>query len=99
MPTESQLRDGALRESVRQRIENGQLPSYVPNRIEAGYGCGDICVACDQPVTDAQIEYEVEDDRNGRLSSFHFGCYVVWQLECARANLAPTRRTVGPPRG
>jgi hypothetical protein len=39
MPIESQLRDGALRKSVRQRIENGQLPSYVPNRIA---GAGDL---------------------------------------------------------
>jgi len=84
MPTESQLRDAALRKSVRQRIENGQLPSCVPNRIDAGYGCGDVCVACDQPISDAQIEYEIEDGRDGRVLSFHFGCYVVWQLQCAR---------------
>jgi len=90
MPTESQLRDAVLRTGVRRRIENGQLPSYVPNRIEAGYGCGDVCVACDQPISDTQIEYEVEDDRNGRPLSFHFGCYVVWQLECTAAKPKPS---------
>ena len=85
MPTELQLQDAALRKSVRRRIDDGQLPSSVPNHIQAGYGSGDVCVACDQSISAAQVEYEVEDGRNGRLLSFHFGCYVVWQLECARA--------------
>ena len=84
MPTESQLRDAALRLHVRQHIEHGRLPCYVPNRIEAGYGSGHGCIACGQLISKAQIEYETKDDSNGSRLRFHFGCYVVWQLECAR---------------
>jgi hypothetical protein len=84
MPTESQLQDTALRLHIRQRIESGRLPCCVPKHIGAGYGSGHVCVACDQPITDAQIEYEVQEERDRSRLSFHFGCYVVWQLECAR---------------
>lgn len=85
MPTESQLRDTALRLRIRERIENGQLPVMVPKQIQGGYGSGNPCVACDQPITSSQIEYDVKDEQTGRRLSFHFGCHVVWQLECVRA--------------
>ena len=85
MPAESQLRDAALRLHVRQHIEHGRLPCYVPNRIEAGYGSRHDCIACGQLISDAQVEYEVQDHRDGSRLRFHFGCYVVWQLECTRA--------------
>jgi len=84
MPTESQLHDTALRLHVRELIENGRLPVILPRQISAGYGSGCVCVACGQPITDTQVEYDIEDDRNARQLSFHLGCHVVWQLECAR---------------
>jgi hypothetical protein len=85
MPTESQFFDPSLRQLIRERIVNGQLPGIIPKQISGGYGSGKACAACDQPITSTQIEYEVEDEPNGRLLNFHFGCHVVWQLECAAA--------------
>ena len=85
MPTESQLRDTALRLRVRERIADGRLPVMVPTRIDAGYGSGHLCVACDQPITSTQVEYELADCRDGRPLRFHLGCHVVWQIECAAA--------------
>jgi len=38
MPTESPLRDAALRMHVRARIESGLLPVMVPQQINAGHG-------------------------------------------------------------
>jgi hypothetical protein len=86
MSTESQLHNVALRLRVRQHLENGQLPVMLPKQIAAGYGSGRACAACDQPITSAQAEYEVDDDRGRRLR-FHLGCHSVWQLECARGAL------------
>lgn len=85
MPTESQLRDTALRLRVRERIADGRLPVMVPTRIDAGYGSGHTCVACAEPITSTQIEYELNDYRDGRALCFHLGCHVVWQIECAAA--------------
>jgi hypothetical protein len=84
MPTESQSRDSELRLRVRQRIENGQLP-VVSKQIAGGYGSGRVCVACDEPITSAQVEYEIRDERGDSQLCFHLGCHVVWQLECAKA--------------
>jgi hypothetical protein len=85
MPTESQLRDTTLRVRVRELIADGRLPVMVPTRIDAGYGSGHVCVACAQPITSAQVEYELADYRDGRPLCFHLGCHVVWQIECAAA--------------
>jgi hypothetical protein len=85
MPTESQLQDGALRVRIRQLVESRHLPCLVPKHIAAGYGSSrHVCIACDHPITSAQVEYEIQNDTDGRRLTFHFGCYVVWQLECAR---------------
>ena len=86
MPTESQLRDHDLRVRIRGLIEQGVLPVMVPKQIAAGYGSGHLCVGCEKPITDTQVEYEIEGCRNGRSLRFHLGCHVVWQIECARAS-------------
>ncbi len=95
MPTESQLRDSALRLLVRERIADGRLPVMVPRHIAGGYGSGRTCVACDQPITSTQIEYEVDDYRDGKRLDFHLGCHVVWQLECTQARARMGAPTAG----
>ena len=84
MGNESPLPDIALQMRVRERIEAGLLPVMLAKHIFAGYGEGNLCLACDQPITPKQIEYEVDQDFNGahyRLR-LHLGCHVFWQLEC-----------------
>ncbi len=83
MPTESQVRGTALRLRVRERIENGQLPAVAAKQIARGYGSGRVCAACDEAIASAQVEYEVNDERDGSRLSFHLGCHLVWQLECS----------------
>ena len=85
MPAASQLHDSELRLRIQKHIESGKLPCFIPrSRISAGYG-GNACVGCDQPIAKKHIEYEVRDDRAGRQLNFHFGCYVLWQIECTSA--------------
>ena len=88
MPTESQLRDAALRQRVHQLIDDGRLPVMRSAQINAGYGSGCLCAACDQQITSIQVEYEVEDESTDRRLRFHMNCHVVWQLECAQAGHA-----------
>lgn len=84
MPTESQLQDHDLRARIRRLIEEGVLPVMVPEQIAGGYGSGHLCVACDQPITGTQVEYEVQDPRDNKPLRFHLGCHVVWQIECVK---------------
>jgi hypothetical protein len=70
-----------LRRRVRQRIDDGLLPGREPESLDAGYGTGSLCAACDQPITSDQVEYEVRGGEGGRLR-FHLGCHSVWTSEC-----------------
>ena len=93
MATESQLRD-TLRVHIRQQIENGLLPVFIPETIHAGYGAGIQCFACHQPITPEQIEYEIEDAEHLKRLRFHIGCHGLWQIECgewARRNMCAYR--------
>jgi hypothetical protein len=82
MPTESQLGDPVLRACVRQRIDAGRLPVTVPKKINAGYGTGSRCDACDQPITRSQVEYDIDEVPSGAPLHLHLGCHVLWQIEC-----------------
>ena len=88
MVRELELPGDALRSRIRQRIDEGQLPEMGATGTGAGYGSGRVCVACDQPITSAQVEYEVACHNGGRSLCFHLGCHLIWQIESA----APLRR-------
>jgi hypothetical protein len=79
MPTGSQLRDNALRARIRQLTDIGRLPVLLPDTIYASYGSGMKCHACDQPITQNQIEYDIA---NPPLK-LHLGCHTLWQMECS----------------
>ena len=83
MPTHPVLPEGQVRLQVQQRIAGGRLPLLRPDHIHAGYGSGDICCACDQPIDQSKIEYEVVS-AGGQKLTFHFACYVIWQRECSQ---------------
>lgn len=82
MPTESQIRDAALRAFIRRRIESGRLPLTLTKTISVGFGAGAACLACDQPIESDQVEYHAFGPRYGVALRLHWGCHVLWQLEC-----------------
>jgi hypothetical protein len=85
MRTESRIRDFTLHVHIRRLIDEGRLPLLLPDKISAGYGSGSICDGCDQPVSSAQIEYDVEDSGDsGAHLNLHMECYVLWQSECVK---------------
>jgi len=71
-----------LRARIRQRIDEGGLPVTVPKKINAGYGTGSRCAACDQPITRGQVEYDIDEVPSGAPLHLHLGCHVLWQIEC-----------------
>ena len=83
MPTEPVLSETELRSRVLQRMEDGRLPLILSTRIDAGYGAGDRCDLCDQPIVADKVEYDVTDPDSGKRLYFHIACHFAWQRECA----------------
>lgn len=77
-----------LRPVARERIATGQLPCAAASRMWGGYGTGQLCSLCGEPIQPEEIEYEIEHDDAAavRALRFHVVCQSVWQLECARAD-------------
>ncbi len=85
MPSESRIRDTELQRRITQLLGNGNLPRWMPARIGADHGDGNVCVACDRQIAKEDIEYEIHDDRTGRQLNFHLDCCAMWQTESTRA--------------
>ena len=85
MPTEYPLRDLERYARVCRRIDEGRLPVHLPDRVIASHGSGSNCDACDQPINAGDIEYDVENPRNGSTRlRLHLECYLLWQIECVK---------------
>ena len=78
--------ENELIQRVQQRLDDGRLPLVLPSLISAGYGtAGARCEVCDLDILSDQVLYEIDDPRGvDALLPFHFGCYVIWQRECAQ---------------
>lgn len=71
------MADLRLADIVRDKLDTGSLPAIEPDKTWAGYGHGDPCSACDQPILAAQIEYEL-DYRGRPTLRMHAGCHGIW---------------------
>jgi hypothetical protein len=58
-----------------------------PVKTWGGYGRGQRCAACDEPILPTEIEYELDfpDDRTFR---FHATCRALWEVERRRLSRA-----------
>jgi hypothetical protein len=72
--------------SIRARIAAGRLPlpANPPGKMWVGPGNLRPCDGCDQPITDAEMEYET-DLPTGQTIRFHRPCFEAWQTEGAGA--------------
>jgi hypothetical protein len=70
-----------IRDLIRGRLLAGELPHSDGHRVYAGKGDGHACACCDQPITRALVEYEVEIEETGRSLPMHFHCYHSWHDE------------------
>ncbi len=78
--------DGAsLAQRVRDKLDAGELPRIVPLKMWGGFGKGDPCNGCGEPIHPAQEEYEFKV-HNGDVNNcrFHIGCAGLWQAELKR---------------
>ncbi len=60
------------------KIAAGILPLATEPRQRIGKGSGCSCAACDESITNAEIEYEVSIGRR-RMLHFHSDCLTAWK--------------------
>ena len=71
-----------LRQLIRDKLEDGRLPYNSIPRVWGGKGDGEICDACEERVTPAQLVMEgVSTDMVKRAVQFHVGCFYLWDVE------------------
>ena len=70
---------------IRSRIASGLLPipTVAPDEMWVGKGSGRSCSVCDQPITEAEIEYET-DLPTGKTLRLHQQCLHEWHEERRR---------------
>jgi hypothetical protein len=68
---------------ARARIDNGELPPCETVTLLGTTGSGAKCALCDAPITEREVEYEVELARHRGMSwRFHIRCHNVWRDVC-----------------
>lgn len=75
MPDELRLRDQA--HAV---IQSGKLSSHAPDRTWEGPGFGAPCSVCEKPVTNDELEFEIEFAHDGDNPG-HIRCFAPWEFE------------------
>lgn len=69
-----------LRSRIREMIATGQLPALINRRSWVGQGHGDRCLLCEQVITAAHWEHEVEIAPLGEIRA-HGVCFRIWVEE------------------
>ena len=77
--------DARLIDRIREKLEGGALPREHPKTVIAGYGMGDACNGCGEPIRRAHGVYEF--DVSTRTYRLHSGCYGLWEGELIRRGL------------
>jgi hypothetical protein len=70
---------------IRRKVESGALPVDMPAKTYAGFGTGGPCAGCEEPITKAQAEYELEM-ADGRKFLMHLGCAGLLEAERRRGD-------------
>ena len=73
----------SLRVLVREKLQNGRLPFSNMSRFWSGPGHGEVCDACDKPITKQQLVMEGLSDRPTDKKPFqlHITCFQMWDVE------------------
>jgi hypothetical protein len=81
----------SLRDVIRRKLDDGTLPSeHPPGKMYSGYGSGNTCDACGDPIHPAQVEYELNYPDQRRTFRFHLGCAGLWEAARLKRGLDPT---------
>ena len=81
-PTGAHMNDPALRLLIREKLADGRLPHDSIPRVWGGPGAGEMCDACDEIVSKAQMIMEgISIASEGKGIQFHVRCLHLWDAE------------------
>lgn len=69
-----------LRSRIRELVETGVIPTLMDRRSWIGQGHGEACLLCEQTITSAHWEHEVEIPPVGEIRA-HGVCFRIWVEE------------------
>jgi hypothetical protein len=75
----SPLDGPALRELIKQKLDDGTLPLTRPENLYAGPGSGARCTGCGEPIYPMQIEYEFDYEGERQTLRLHLECAGLWE--------------------
>ena len=77
--------DEAIRTLIREKLSDGRLPYDSMPRFWGGPGDGEVCDACDKPITKQQLVMEAstlsDRPKDKNPIQFHVPCFEVWNDE------------------
>jgi hypothetical protein len=69
----------AVHDTIRTKLESGELPRAKPDKVWAGKGTDRPCTACGTVITPADVEYELDLGAAPAVTlRFHQACLTVW---------------------
>jgi hypothetical protein len=69
---------------IERKLAAGGLPNRPPAKYWAGFGAGQPCDGCDEPIVDTQVEYEITFDAFPTVR-LHTMCAEIWGALVAHA--------------
>jgi hypothetical protein len=79
----------SLRDVIRRKLDDGDLPTRPPSKMYAGHGSGATCAACGDPVQPGQVEYELNYPDERRVVRLHLSCAGLWEAVRLTRGLDP----------
>ena len=72
-----------IRLLIREKLRDGRLPSGRAGRFWGGPGTGELCDACEAPITRDQLGFEdFSSNATGtKPLQIHAGCFQIWDAE------------------
>ncbi|HWG76434.1 MAG TPA: hypothetical protein VN660_06525 [Steroidobacteraceae bacterium] len=84
----------AHRRLIAERLRTGALPGYGGQRTFGGPGEGMPCACCDEPISRADVQYDVDHREAQQLAAaeqvrslpMHLHCYRLWVEESSHCS-------------
>jgi hypothetical protein len=77
-----------MKHIIERKLAGGVLPDRPVVKYWAGFGAGQPCDGCDEPILDTQVEYEVTFDAFPTIR-LHAVCAEIWGALVVEVGPAP----------